>query len=142
MFRSFLVRLALILSTTADVCLLLMAITLGIQKLNAAMYFCIMLLVLALAWTGVNLYVQRKIDPELSAEVARILYPSGVVLSLFLSGLFSLVLEEMIPGNEGNQHWITLFVGLGVAFFLGVRSFDIKWLRLEEEIVNLEERRR
>jgi uncharacterized membrane protein (GlpM family) len=140
MFRSFLLRLTLILSTTATISLLLMAATLGIQGLRDGMVFCIMLFVLLLIWLVANYFVVRKTDPEVSVEVARLLFPSGAILSIFLSLLLSLMLDGMIPGTEGMQHYIVVFVGLGIAFFLIVRCFDIKWLRGEAEILSLEER--
>ena len=91
-------------------------------------------------WLMVNFLVQRKADPELSVEVGRILYPAGAVLSIILSLLMSMQLESMIPGTEGIEHYILIFVGLGVSLFLGVRWFDVKWLRLEEEILSVAEK--
>jgi hypothetical protein len=49
---------------------------------------------------------------------------------------------EQVVSAEGKQHLILLFAGIGVATFLLIRCFDIKWLRAEEEIVALEERLR
>jgi hypothetical protein len=142
MFRSFLLRLTLILSTTATLSLALMAATLGIQGLPDGMIFCLLLFGLMLIWLAVNFVVVRKTDPEISVEVARLLFPSGAILSIVLSFVLSMTLEGMIPGTEGKQHYIIIFVGLGIAFFLVVRCFDIKWLRCEAEILSLEERSR
>jgi hypothetical protein len=142
MFRSFLLRLTLILSTTATLSLLLMAATLGIQGLYDGMIFCFLLFGLMLVWLVANFIVVRKTDPEVSVEVARLLFPSGGILSIFLSLLLSMTLDGMIPGTEGKQHYIIIFVGLGIACFLVVRCFDIKWLRGEDEILSLEERSR
>jgi hypothetical protein len=142
MFRSFLLRMTLILSTTATISLLLMAATLGIQGLTDGMIFCLMLFALVLIWLAVNYIVVRKTDPEISVEVARLLFPGGAILSILLSLWLAMILDGMIPGSEGKQHYIVLFVGLGIAFFLMVRCFDIKWLRGEAEIVSLEERSR
>ncbi|MGC9451097.1 MAG: hypothetical protein ACP5I4_06570 [Oceanipulchritudo sp.] len=140
MFRSFILRLSLILSATAVVCFLLMAITLGIQAERELMGFCGMIFGILLVWVLINWYIVRKTDPELSVEVARLVLPSGAVLSIGLSILLSMYLDEMIPGAEGKQHMILPFVGIGIAFFLVVRCFDIKWLRGEEEILMVEER--
>ena len=139
MFRSFILRLLLILSTTASMCLLLMAATLGIQKDRQGMYFFGALFGIIFLWVLFNWFVVRRVDPELSVEVARILLPAGMVLSIALSVVLALYLRELIPGEEGYQHWILPFVGLGVAFYLGVRCFDIRWLRGEDEIAALEE---
>jgi ascorbate-specific PTS system EIIC-type component UlaA len=140
MFRSFLMRMALILSTTGTICLFLMSATLGIQGNRDGMIFLALLCLILLCWLLINLYVVRKTDPELSVEVARLVFPSGAVLSVGLSFLLALVLRDMLPEREGIQHYITLFVGIGVGLFLLVRCFDIKWLRGEDEIVNLEQR--
>jgi hypothetical protein len=142
MFKSFMLRTALILSITGCVSLLLMALTLGIQTDQEGMIFCGMLFGVLFVWLIINYYLVRKVDPELSMEVARLLIPSGALLSIFLSYLLAMILDDMIPGTEGKQHWIILFVGLGVAFFLFIRWFDIKWLRAEEEILDVEGRQR
>lgn len=133
-------RMTLILSATATISLLLMAATLAIQGLRDGMIFCLMLFGLLMIWLVANYIVVRKIDPEVSVEVARLLFPSAALLSILLSLLLSMILDGMIPGTEGKQHYIVVFVGLGIAFFLFVRCFDIKWLRGEAEIVSLEER--
>lgn len=140
MFRSFLLRLSLILSSTAAICLLLMAVTLLFQELHEGVRFCLTFLGVISVWLIANFFVQRKIDPELSVEVGRILYPAGAVLSVILSLLLSMQLESMIPGSEGIEHYILIFVGIGVSLFLIVRGFDVKWLRLEEELLSVEER--
>jgi len=141
MFRSFILRMTLILSFTATICLLLMAATFYIQLMEEQMVLCALLFCVLLTWVGINYFVIRKTDPELSVEVARLVLPAGAVLSILLSLVLSMVLDDMIPGQEGRQHLILIFVGLGVAFFLGVRCLDIKWLRAEEEIMALENRR-
>ena len=119
MFRSFILRIALILSTTAAICLLLMSVTLFIQGELVAGRFCVMLFLLALVWFICNWVLVRKIDPELSLEVARILLPAGMILSIMLSSTLSMYLDGMIPDPDGKQHLILPFVGLGVAFYLG-----------------------
>ena len=142
MFRSFVLRMALILSTTGVVCLMLMTATLGIQGEGEAMFFCGTLFLILFCWLGVNFVVVRKTDPEMSVEVARMLLPSAALLSILLSLLLSMYLDDMSPGEEGKQDLILPFVGIGVAFFLLVRCFDIKWLRGEEEIAQLEAKER
>jgi amino acid transporter len=142
MFKSFILRLALILSTTAAICLALMVATLAIQMQHDAMVFCATLLAILVVWVVVNLIVVRKTDPELTVEVAWVVLPSGAVLSIFLSLLLAMLLSDMIPGEEGNQHWIIPLAGIGVAIYLGIRCLDIKWLRGEQEILAIEERDR
>ena len=138
MFRSFILRLSLILSLTAVICLLLMMATLGIQRQMDALYFVGMIFITLLVWFLINWYAVRKVDPEISMEVARILFPSAALLSICLSGLLALYLDQLIPGNEGSQHMILPLAGIGVAVFLIIRCFDIKWLRGEEEIAEME----
>ena len=104
------------------------------------MVFCGVIFAVLLVWSLVSWYIVRKLDPELSVEVARMVLPSGALLSIVLSSVLSFYLDDMIPGMEGKEHMILPFVGIGVAFFLIVRCFDIKWLRGEEEIIDLEER--
>lgn len=101
--------------------------------------YCGMLFGILFAWFIFNLVMVKKVDPELSLEVARIVFPSGILFSLLLSSLLSMYLNDLIPGNEGREHYILPFVGLGVSFFLIVRCFDLKWLRPEEEIAFLEQ---
>lgn len=138
MFRSFLLRLGLILATTAVICLVLMTATLGIQGLSEGAAYCGTILLLVFAWFVFNWYIVRKIDPELSLEVARMVLPAGMILSILLSSTLSMYLAEMIPGEEGKEHFILPFVGFGITAYLIVRCFDLKWLRPEEEIAFLE----
>jgi hypothetical protein len=138
MLRSFLLRISQILSLTATISLFLMTATLGIQKETASMYFTGTLFIILLLWWTGNSYVIKKVDPELSMEVARLLFPAGAILSLCLSIFMAIYLAAMIPGDEGKQHLIIPFVGIGIALFLIVRCFDIKWLRGEEEIIEME----
>ena len=140
MFRSFVLRLSLILTMTAAICFVLMALTLLLKGDIEGMEFCFIISGLLLFWLVVNYIIRRKVDPELSVEVARILLPAGAVLSMALSAFLSLFLEGMIPGDEGKEHFILPMAGAVVAVFLFIRCFDVKWLRLEEEIVALEER--
>jgi len=142
LLRSFLLRIALILSTTAAICLFMMAATLWMQGDREGMVFTVVLSGIALVWVLLNWLVVRAVDPELSFEVARLLLPSGIVLSLILSWLMALVLSEMLPEGQGIEHFLLVFVGIGVAVFLGVRCFDIKWLRAEEEVAAYELRER
>jgi len=139
MFRSFLLRLTLILSVTGSLCLMLMAATLGIQKDREGAIFCGLLFGVLFLWMLFNWFIIRRVDPELSVEVARILFPAGIVLSLALSVVLAMYLKELIAKEEGYEHWILPFVGMGVSFYLIVRCFDIRWLRGEEEIAMLEE---
>ncbi|MGA1205680.1 MAG: hypothetical protein ACO3ZW_07720 [Opitutales bacterium] len=138
MFRSFILRIALILSVTALICLFLMSATLFIQKEMEGGQLCGSLFLLLLVWFIVNWILVQKIDPELSFEVARMLLPAGMVLSILLSSTLSIYLHSLIPDVDGKQHLVLPFVGLGVAFYLLVRCFDLKWLRPEEEIASVE----
>ncbi len=140
MFKSFVLRLSLILSVTAVICLLLMAATLGIQEESESMTFCLILFGIMFVWVFINWYIVRKADPELSVEVARMLLPAGALLSVVLSSMLSLYLDAMVPGTEGKQHFILPLAGIGVALFLIVKCFDIKWMRGEEELAILENR--
>ena len=138
MFRSFLLRLGLILSTTAVICLFLMTTTLALQKQYGSTQFVGLLFAVVFIWFIINWFLVRKVDPELSLEVARIVFPCGILFSNLLSILLSFYLKDLIPGAEGREHFILPFVGLGVTFYLIVRCFDLKWLRPEEEIAFLE----
>jgi ABC-type enterochelin transport system permease subunit len=142
MLRSFLLRVTMTLSATAAICLLLITATLYIQNLHERAIFTLSLMGIVLLWFFINVVVVRKIDAEVSAELARFLFPGSGILAIALSGSLALYMDSLIPGDEGKQHWMLLFVGLGVAFFYGVRCFDIKWLRSEIEIKALEERDR
>ncbi len=139
LFRSFLLRTGLILSTTAVICLLLMMITLAIQMQYTTSTFMGMLFGLMFVWLLINWFLVRKLDPELSMESARLVFPAGIILSLALSFLLSVYLKELIPGDEGFQHLILPFVGVGISCYLIVRCFDVKWLRPESEVAYMEE---
>lgn len=136
-FLSLMLRMSFILSVTAVMCLILMVITLYLQKEQGAMAFTGLVSSGLLIWTLINGYLIKLFDPELSAEVAKVLFPTGAVLAICLSFVFALQLDFMIPGTEGKQHFVIPFVGLGVATYLVVRCFDIKWLRAEIEISNI-----
>jgi hypothetical protein len=115
-----------------------MALTMVLQQDMERAVFLFTLAGISLVWIVINYVVVRKVDPELSFEVARLLIPSGVLLSISLSIYLSTVLDAMVPVVDGRQHWVLFFVGLGVSVFLGVRALDMKWLRAEEEISSLE----
>lgn len=135
--RSFLLRQTLILLSTALICVVLMIATLYIQQVSQYMPLLSTIagiLVVAIFFTR---FIISKIDSELSAEVAQLLYPGGIVLTIFLGWILSLYLKDLIP-EEGIQHHVVLIAGIGVAAFLGVRCFDIKWLPSEAEIADLE----
>jgi hypothetical protein len=139
--RSFLFRLSQILALTTGLCLAPMSITFYVQLMVDRGHFFALLAVPFFAWAIVAHFVIRKIDPELIVEVARFLYPAGAVLCLALSIFLSILMRPLVP-EEGSQHWILVFVGLGVAVFLGVRCLDIRWLRTLKEIEFIERRTR
>ncbi len=142
MLRSFFLRIALILSTTALLCLLLMAATFWIQGQYNDLVFTSVLAALALLWVVCNWLVVRIVDSELSYEVARLLLPSGMVLSVILSWLLAEVLRDMLRSGKGIEHYVLLFAGIGVAVILGIRCFEIRWLRAEAEVAATERRER
>jgi hypothetical protein len=131
--------MGLILSTTAAVCLLLMTITFFIQIQYDLVMYTGMICGLMFLWVLINWFLVTKLDPELSLESARLVFPSGIILSLLLSFLFSVYLKDLIPGDTGKQHYVLPFVGLGISVYLLVRAFDVKWLRTEDEIAFLED---
>jgi hypothetical protein len=110
-----------------------MAGSLGLQSMVSQMQYSLILALLFGLLLGLNLYFLRRARLELSMEVARILYPTGAALSFMISLLFMLWLDDMIPG-DGREHYVMIFVGLGIAIFLLIRCFDIRWLRSEDEI--------
>jgi len=128
------------LSLNATISFGLMAATLSLQGYRERMLFTATLGGILLLWLGVNYYVVRKADPEVSLETARFLYPSGVMLNPLLSWNLALYLDNLIPGTEGRQHYVLYFVGIGISLFLLIRCFDIKWLRAEEDIRMIEDR--
>lgn len=131
--KSFFLRIPIVLLSTITVCQLVMAGSLGLQSMVSQMHYSLILALLFGLLLGLNVYFLRRARLELSMEVARILYPTGAALSLMVSLLFMLWLDDMIPG-EGREHYVMIFVGLGIAIFLLIRCFDIGWLRSEEEI--------
>jgi hypothetical protein len=134
--RSFLLRISIVLLSTTMVCFLVMGASLAMQSLRDEMQYSLMLALLFGLLLGLNVFFIRKAQSELSMEVARLLFPSGAVLSVLISILFLQWLDDLIPG-DGRQHWVMIFVGLGIASFLLIRCFDIKWLRSEEEIQSI-----
>lgn len=137
--KSFFLRIPVVLLSTIAICQLVMAGSLGLQSMASEMHYSLILALLFSLLLGMNLYFMRKVKMELSMEVARILYPTGASLSLMISLLFMLWLDEMIPG-EGREHYVMIFVGLGIAIFLLIRCFDIRWLRSEDEIQSIQRR--
>lgn len=131
--KSFFLRVPIVLLSTVAVCQLVMAGSLGLQSMPSQMHYSLILALLFGLLLGLNIYFLQRAKLELSMEVARILYPMGAALSLMISVLFMLWLDDMIPG-EGSEHYVMIFVGLGIAIFLLIRCFDIRWLRSEEEI--------
>jgi len=115
-----------------------MTATLALQKQFESTRYVGLLFGVLFVWFILNWILVRKVDPELSLEVARIVFPCGILFSNLLSILFSFYLRDLIPGTEGREHYILPFVGLGISFYLMVRCFDLKWLRPEEEIAFLE----
>lgn len=131
--KSFFLRIPIVLLSTITICQLVMAGSLGLQSMVSQMQYSLILALLFGLLLGLNLYFLRRARLELSMEVARILYPTGAALSFMISLLFMLWLDDMIPG-DGREHYVMIFVGLGIAIFLLIRCFDIRWLRSEDEI--------
>ena len=111
-----------------------MTVTLAMQGIYEALVFSSVLMVGSAIWLGLSWFLQRRIDPELSQEVACYLLPSAALLCIMLSTLISILMSDFIPGTEGRQHMLLPLVGIGVAVFMVIRMFDIKWLRIEEEV--------
>lgn len=139
MFRSFLMRLVMILALNATVSFGLMAATAAMQNFKAGLLYTSILGALFLLWLLLNWFLVRKVDPELSMETARFLYPTAILLNPLLSWNFAIYMDSLLP-MEGMQHVIQYFVGSGISLFLIIRLFDVKWLRPEEEIRMFEER--
>lgn len=133
MFRSFLLRMVLILSLNATIGFGLMAATMAMQDFQQGLVFTSLLTGLLFLWLVINWWMVRKVDPEISLETARFLYPAAILLNPLLSWNLAIYMQSLLP-IEGLQHVIQYFVGFGISVFLIIRLFDIKWLRPEEEV--------
>lgn len=131
--RSYLLRISVVILATVTISFLVMAASLAMQSLPDEMQVCLILALLFGLLLGFNVFFITKSKTELSMEVARLLYPSGAAISVVISFLFLQWLDDLIPG-DGRQHYVMIFVGLGIGVFLLIRCFDTKWLRSEEEI--------
>jgi hypothetical protein len=118
------------------ICLLVVGATFALQSMHEEMKYAFVLASLCALLLLGNVLLLRKVKIELSLEVARLLYPTGAALSVVISFFFMSWLSDLIPG-EGKQHFVLIFVGLGVAGFLLIRCFDMKWLRSEDEIQSI-----
>lgn len=139
--RSYLLRISVVILSTVTVSFLVMGASLAMQSLQDEMQYSLILALLFGLLLAFNLFFIKKSKTELSMEVARLLYPSGAALSLVISILFLQWLDDLIPG-DGRQHYVMIFVGLGIGVFLLIRCFDIKWLRSEDEIQSILKRTR
>lgn len=138
--RSFLLRQIEILSITGVLCLLLMAATLHLQQLPKNVPTVLTIAAVLIVTFLFSRFIRSKVDVELSAEVAQLLYPSGIILSLFMSWILSLYLKDMLP-EEGIQHHVVTLGGVCMAVYLGIRCLDIKWLPSEAEIADFDRSR-
>ena len=78
----------------------------------------------------------RRFDPELIAEVAKWLYPTGALLALALSIWMAISLASVLEEPEYRQ-FVVVFAGIGVSLFLLVRCMDIRWLRTRAEMEDI-----
>ena len=134
MFWSFFFRLIHILLVTISLCGILAAATLVIQQnVKLVQYLCLgAFIALLCAWI-LRLFI-KKMDPELSIEVGRILLPLGAFFSLLLSLVLAVYFADFLTDEKAGQQYILPLGGLSVAAFLIVRSFDVKWMRGEAEL--------
>lgn len=140
LFRSFILRIAQILFTTGFICVVLMIATLFLQQINEPIADFAILGGVLLAGSLFSQFIIRKLDSELSAQAARLIYPAGAILSITLSVVLSINLSAFL--EEGaRQHLVLILAGIGVAVFMVVRCFDIQWLPSEEEVLELEKAR-
>lgn len=140
LLKSVLLRLIRILLATSCICLVLMAATLYLQMAPDDVPFLLILAAVLGAGLAFTSFIIKNLDSELSAEVARILYPSSALLCVVMGWMFSVYLEDMLP-DEGMQHWVVALAGASIAVFMLIRCFDIKWLPSEAEIADLERSR-
>jgi len=140
-FRSLALRLSQILASTAAICFLLMAATTAWQQTFELSIVYGILLLLSMIWVVFTFFIIRHFAEELLSEVARILYPAGAVLSLFLSVLLALVLQGQLIETRGQQ-FVLILAGFMIFIFLCIRCFDIKFLRSFEEIEHIEDKER
>lgn len=132
-FRSFLLRLLRILTATASLCLVLMGITLFLRLQPDTGWVCLGLSLFALILNLVFRSIINRREPELIKEVAIWVYPSGAVLSIAQGVLLGFVLQDLLT-KPGNQLYTPMAAGFLVAVVLGVRAFDIPWLRTQVEV--------
>jgi hypothetical protein len=122
------------------VCTLIMLATLGIQMVYEPLSLLGTLCGVLLVGIGFTEFIIRKLDTELSAESARLVYPTGAIAAPLLAWVLSMNLQGMLP-EPGNSHLVVVLAGLSVTVFMVIRIFDIKWLPSEEEVMELEKSR-
>ncbi|MCC5834108.1 MAG: hypothetical protein JJU20_05185 [Opitutales bacterium] len=133
LLKSYLLRLSQILALTAAVGYVLMAVTCYLQYLPEAGHRYLIYALPLWFWViGSQLLIRSK-DPELIAEVAKWLYPTGAILSIALSVWMAMELASTLEEPE-LRHLVVVFAGIGVAVFLTVRCMDIRWLRTRAEM--------
>jgi hypothetical protein len=117
-----------------------MLATLALQMVYEPLSVLGILCAVLLAGIAFTEFIIRKLDTELSAESARLVYPTGAVAAPLLSWLLSMNLQGMLP-EPGNSHLVVVLAGLSITVFMVIRIFDIKWLPSEEEVMELEKSR-
>lgn len=141
LLKSYLLRLSQILALTAGIGFILMAITCYLQFLpDAGFRYLIYALPFWFWVAGAQMLIKRR-DPELIAEVAQWLYPTGAVSAVALSIALAMELAGTLVEPEFRQ-FVVVFAGLGIAIFLLVRCLDIRWLRTRDEMEEITKNRR
>lgn len=136
LLKSYLLRLSQILALMAGIGFVLMAVTGYLQYLSElGLRYLIYALPFWFWVIGAQLLI-RRFDPELIAEVAKWLYPTGALLALALSIWMAISLASVLEEPEYRQ-FVVVFAGIGVSLFLLVRCMDIRWLRTRAEMEDI-----
>ena len=131
--RSYFLRLSQLMAASSTVFLLVMIGTLLLQRqIGEAISLSLIASITAFWWLVASVIVS-KVDPELTIEVARLLYPTVGLLSLLLSIVLGLVLIEMVT-HPVSQHISVILAGILFLIVMGIKCFDIRWLRSAEEL--------
>jgi len=131
--RSYILRLTQILAGSTTVYLLVMIATLVLQDQGSETVS------LGLAGAGTSLWwlissiIISKIDPELTIEVARLLYPTAGLVALVISVVLGFRLQDMVSYPVAQQ-WSVILAGILVLLVMVIKCFDIRWLRSMDEI--------
>lgn len=84
----------------------------------------------------VLLPVIRVVDPDLVSEVAWVIYPGGIALSLVGAFYFSVHLLEYLESAR-REHYTLILAGILLTLFFVIRIFDIKWLKSARDVYRI-----